>query len=474
MTILESYVQSNLLVETEHQRLPLEVEGRIPKAIKGRLFRNGNGRFEHKGVRYKHLFDGDGMISAFYFESGGVYYSNRHIRTRELEEEDRKNKMLYRSFGTNLPGGWKKNVLKMQFKNAANTSVIWHAGKLLALWEGGLPHEIDPDTLETLGRFDFDGTLLNPYSFIDRQISPELPFSAHPKFDQTEGALYNFGTLAGIKQRLMIYKVDSEGKASIEHAIPMAGVVFTHDFILTAQKRMLFFFTPVKFQLWQAFLGLKPPVESLKGQPGAPAEIVLVDGSEKKIFQTEAGFIFHYANGFEREDGTLVVDAWTMDSFPEIDIDEGEGSAPSGTLMRYEIKAEEGKVKRQPISDFRGELPYINQSRKGRPYRYVWSIGDPSDSQRALLHSLLKTDVETGKVMRRDYFPHLPGEPVFIPNPEGAEEDDGWIAFLLFDSNHRKTQLHLLDASRLETEAVVTLPHNIPLGFHGTWVGEKG
>ena len=59
-------------------------------------------------------------------------------------------RMLYRGFGTNLPGGFFANALRMRFKNAANTSVVWHGGKLLALWEGGLPHRLDPTTLDTL------------------------------------------------------------------------------------------------------------------------------------------------------------------------------------------------------------------------------------------------------------------------------------------------------------------------------------
>ena len=43
--------------------------------------------------------------------------------------------------------------------NLANTNVIEHAGHLYALWEGGPPHELDPDTLETRGLRRFGGEL---------------------------------------------------------------------------------------------------------------------------------------------------------------------------------------------------------------------------------------------------------------------------------------------------------------------------
>lgn len=43
-------------------------------------------------------------------------------------------------------------------------------GRLLSLWEGGLPHELDPRTLDTLGPSTLDGVL------------PEKgPFAAHYK-----------------------------------------------------------------------------------------------------------------------------------------------------------------------------------------------------------------------------------------------------------------------------------------------------
>ncbi|KAK1306650.1 hypothetical protein QJS10_CPA10g00924 [Acorus calamus] len=39
-------------------------------------------------------------------------------------------------------------------KNVANTSVLCWGGRLLCMWEGGDPYEIDPRTLATRGRFD--------------------------------------------------------------------------------------------------------------------------------------------------------------------------------------------------------------------------------------------------------------------------------------------------------------------------------
>lgn len=75
---------------------------------------------------------------------------------------------MFRNFGTNIPGGFHKNLLRMRFKNAANTSVVMHAGRLHALWEGGLPHRIDPTSLDTLARDDLGGALRNDRSLLKR------------------------------------------------------------------------------------------------------------------------------------------------------------------------------------------------------------------------------------------------------------------------------------------------------------------
>lgn len=242
MGILQTYLEAAKCVTQEYANfeLPL-IKGNIPEALQGTLFRNGNGRFEHQGVKYDHLFDGDGMIAAFRFKNGKVNYSNRYVRTKEFEAEEKQGKMLYRSFGTNIPGGFSKNLLRMRFKNAANTSLVYHAGKLLALWEGGLPHEIDPETLATLSRYDYNGVLKNAFSALDKLIFPELSFSAHPKIHPKTGVLYNFGTVPGLKHRLVIYKIEPNGEAAIEQVINMPGMTFAHDFILTQSNKKIFF-----------------------------------------------------------------------------------------------------------------------------------------------------------------------------------------------------------------------------------------
>lgn len=62
--------------------------------------------------------------------------------------------------------------------------MFW-GGKLLALWEAGLPYELDPETLETKGMTDCDGALTSlayaSFKWVDPPFQPA--FAAHPRID---------------------------------------------------------------------------------------------------------------------------------------------------------------------------------------------------------------------------------------------------------------------------------------------------
>ncbi len=120
--------------------------------------RNGpNPAFEPIG-RY-HMFDGDGMLHGVTFDDDGAHYRNRWIRSRGLGAEVAHGGAMYPGLG---------NVMEFPdrsltgdagpVKNPANTHIVRHAGRYLALWEGGLPTEVTP-SLDTIGEYDFGGKL---------------------------------------------------------------------------------------------------------------------------------------------------------------------------------------------------------------------------------------------------------------------------------------------------------------------------
>ena len=187
---------ANLEEESDYWIDPDSVSGTIPADLQGTLFRSCTGRNKIGEQQFGHWFDGDGMINAVTFKDGRIHFKNRFVRTPKYINETAQQRILYRGVGTQIPGGFLKNIFRTP-GNAANTNVILHAGKLLALWEGGKPYELDPATLETVGEYNYDGML-----------SAGQPFSAHSRRDPRTGYLYNFGVFGVPKPKLHFYKID--------------------------------------------------------------------------------------------------------------------------------------------------------------------------------------------------------------------------------------------------------------------------
>jgi all-trans-8'-apo-beta-carotenal 15,15'-oxygenase len=456
----------------------LEISGHLPDGLDGVLFRNGPGALEMGADRYMHPFDGDGMVVRFDIERGRVRYKNRFVATRERTAELRAGKMLHRAFGTNLPGGFLKNLLRLRFKNAANTNVVWHGGRLLALWEGGVPHTLDPLTLATRERFTFDGALTPSWTRpFDRLLTPELPFSAHPRIDPHTGDLFNFGTLLGHKHRLVIYRVDVHGRLAERRFLDLDALPFVHDFVLTP-RFLVFFLPPVTFDVPRALLGLVSPVEAIHHAKGEPTRILVVprDGGMPRTLETRGGFVFHFVNAFEQDD-TIVVDGARMDAFEGGPIDVRDPAAFRGQQLfdalptRFRLDLSKQRVSEESLGRHPVELPTFDGRFATREHHSFFSIARAVGSRSPLHESIARTSTHGSAPVLRSFAPDLPGEPVFVPRGPDAPEGDGWLLSVVYRARTRRSELVCLDASTLETVATARLPHAIPPGFHGQYVG---
>ena len=120
--------------------------------------RRPNPRFA-PDAHYAYPFDGTGMLHAIYLENGKASYRNRWVATTEFTEDSKAGKRLFNSTFSPPPHA-----------NMANTNIIRHGSRFLALYEGSQPYEIDR-LVATRGSFDYRGRL-------------KSYMSAHPKVDQ--------------------------------------------------------------------------------------------------------------------------------------------------------------------------------------------------------------------------------------------------------------------------------------------------
>lgn len=203
------------------------LDGSVPLDIEGTYFRNGYGVFEIGSSKQPvlHPFDSDGMLCAAQFDKGKIFFRNRMIQTSGFQKEKGAEGALFRNaFGTQ-PKGFFKNLFKTEIKNVANTNVIWFGNRLLALWEGGLPHLIEPDSLDTVGTYTIDGLIPEPLG----------QFSAHPRVDATTGRMVNFATTrTNTEAVLTVYEFGKDTMAvENRRTFTVPGFPFFHDFIVT-------------------------------------------------------------------------------------------------------------------------------------------------------------------------------------------------------------------------------------------------
>ena len=168
-----------------------------PSGLHGSFIRNGpNPLFQPVG-RY-HMFDGDGMLHGITFDGTAA---PRTGTAGSAPAGSRAEVDLGRAVYPGL-----SDVMSFPdeslvgdagpVKNPANTHIIRHAGRYLALWEGGLPTEVTP-SLDTVGEYDFDGRLTGA-------------MTAHPRLDPRTGEMFFFA-YSVFEPVIRYYVVDAAG-----------------------------------------------------------------------------------------------------------------------------------------------------------------------------------------------------------------------------------------------------------------------
>jgi len=447
------------------------VRGAIPPGLRGVLFRNGPAQLTAFGTSYAHPFDGDGLVRRFSFDGTRVTMRSRFVRTRELIEEEARGARLYRSLGTNAPGGVLANVFNTRFKNAANTSVALHGGRLLALWEGGLPHVLDPVSLDTCERSRLGGVLDNPFGRVERWLNPDLPFGAHPKVDPASGTLVNIGVAYGVKPRLLIYRLGSRGEVDMR-AVSLRDLTFVHDFVL-AGEYVVVFLNPLAFGMFGLLSGLTPPIASV-APTGGDARILVISREGEVVFDGPAPprYVMHCVNGFVAGDDVVfdAVSSEVAPPFAEMDgVYAGTAGYPTTTLTRYTCSLGSGRVRVETRSEVPLEFPTVRPSDVGQPYRTAFALSGQAGRRFVTFDSIARIDCDSGAYVTRSYDDGTPGEPIFAPGGRA-----GFLLTMVSPRDQSSTWLDVLDAETLASCCRLQLPGLFPPDLHGVWSAGGG
>lgn len=436
------------------------ITGEMPADLDISYYRNGpDPQFTPRGDY--HWFGGDGMLHLFNISGGRVGYRNRWVRTTKFEMEREAGEALFNPMN---PMANDERTHGVETNGLANTNVVFHGGKLLALEEGHEPFALDPVTLESLGPHSFDGKFSGP-------------MTAHPKIDPETGEMLFFGYMAAgpFTPQISYQVVDAQGNLTRSEMIEAPYPAMVHDFIVT-KEHVVFPIFPLTGSLERAMKGEAP----FAWEPDKGTHIGVMPRSggagDVRWFETDPCFVFHPMNAFS--DGTTlrahVMQFEEAPLFPHVDGSKPDREKANARLCEWEIDlaANSNGVKQTYLDDITGEFPRLDERFAGLDYRHGYYAASTTRNGGDGFNSIVHQDFSNGTARRFD----LPegdytGEPVFVPRSKDSAEGEGYLVSLLYRGVENRSDLAVFDAQNLSDGplALANLPHRVPFGFHGNW-----
>ncbi|MBU0554427.1 MAG: carotenoid oxygenase family protein [Alphaproteobacteria bacterium] len=461
-------------VEADVRNLPV-LDGAIPVNLDGSFYRVAPDPQFPPIAGDDIWFNGDGMVTRFRFRNGEVSLQQRWARTDKFRLERDAGKALFGAYRNPLTD---HESVKGEVRGTANTNVILHAGKLLALKEDSPPVWMDPETLETIDpRYDFGGKMTSE------------TFTAHPKIDPRTGEMLAFGYAAkGLCTRDMVfYVISPEGEITKEVWFEIPYYCMMHDFGFT-EDYVVFHVVPIVGS-WERLEAGLPHFGFDRGKP-VHLGVLPRNGTADDIrwFSAPTCFASHVMNA--HNEGTKVhfdVPMAAGNMFPFFPDTEGLPFEPHNAAARMtrwtvDMRDNGDDIAMTKIADLVGEFPRVDDRFAGRKNRWGWQLvqdlSKPVDlpggrsASGMMMNTLGRIDMETGETDTYWVGPTSSlQEPAFVPRPGSTEEGDGYMVVIENRLAEMASRLLLFDAMKLAQGPIATvgLPFRIRQGLHGNW-----
>lgn len=362
---------------------------------------------------------------------------------------------------------------------------------------------IDPETLEPIGLAT--QTVLHP--------DLKGPMSAaHAKTCPASGDVYNYNLEVGKNSTYRVFGVSaSTQQTDILATITDAPGAYLHSLFLTP--------TYVILCVWgshYAYRGLsllynKNILDSVAPlDPSKPTKWYVIDRSAAKrgviaVYHSPAFYCFHTINAYEEPSSTdpgqtdIIADICGYDDFSLIHrfyyenlvstapgalkYTDGKGESTRTWIGRYRLPNVPSTANRNEkpraatrlfaaSRDMSVELPTLNPAYVTKPHRYVYGVTDRGSS--TFFDGLAKFDSDTQTSIFWQQHAQTAGEPIFVQNPEGKDEDDGVLLSVVLDGYAGKSYLLCLNARDMKELGRAQLNAVVGFGFHGVHVPSQG
>jgi beta,beta-carotene 9',10'-dioxygenase len=449
--------------------IPAKIGGKIPDWLRGEVVRTCPAVFETGGWRAQHWFDGLGMIYAFRIGDSGVKFRSRLLDS-ETARDARRGQANLGSFGTPTERPLLRRIFEPvpRVSDNTNVNIVRLGSDLVAMTEGNRQLVIDDETLASTRQVAYSKDAIGG-----------AIMSAHPHFDFERGKVVNVATRFAVNGVISIYEhAPAARERHVVGSWRTDRVPYVHTFGLTPRHALLvaqpFAVRPVKM-LWSS----KGYIDHFEWKPEEGTKLVVIDRTNGEVREhvTEAFFVFHTVNAFEREDATVL----DLLAYPNVDImaslrpDRMLASLPELTpsLLRISMRPGVERATVEKLSNCGFEFPSVHYKRvSGRPYRFAYGASDGHQAGGAYTSAIVKVDLETGRSTSFSEPALIFGEPLFVARPQGDSEDDGVLLSVGSAKSSETSLLAVLDAKTLALLASAEVPSSIPLGFHGSFLRE--
>jgi len=458
----------------------LTVEGTIPAEIEGAFFRAVPDNAHAPMFPDDIALNADGMIARFNIENGAVDFDIKYVETERFLAEKGARRALfgqYRNPFTDDPS------VEGVDRTVANTTPVWHGGRLFMTKEDGRGYEVNPHSLETVGKWDYNGKLKSQ------------TFTAHPRIDPKTGELFFFGYEAGGLCTLDVaYCIaDADGNLIKEQWFDQPYASTIHDFVITEN-----------YAIWPIFPTLAD-MDRLKAggahwahRQDLPSYIGIMprygDVSEMQWIQGPVGVsCFHEVNAFEA-DGLVHIDLCLTDTNAFAFMREAGGihrpqQEIQGALTRWTIDMAKAdpQIEQRPLGP-PGDLCRVADADQGQPYNRAWYLSMNPEAKGppmlggpvgANFNCLLRIEPGNGRISAMEVPPGAGiSEPAHIPSAEAGH--GGWLLTVVDVPNSPNPadyswELWIVEADAVEKGAVAKVKTGMALRsqVHGTWVSRE-
>ena len=457
----------------EYDIADLTVIGTIPPEVEGTFFRAvPNPAYPPVLADSAAVLSADGMISAIRFAGGRVSTAIRYVGTARHRAEQAAGQALFGKYRNPFTDRAEAQGID---RTVANTTPVWHAGRLLMTKEDGRPYRVDPVTLETLGSYDFDGALKSE------------TVTAHVRIDPVTRELFFYGyEAAGVGTTKVAYGIaDAQGRLIREQWFDAPYCAMMHDFTIT-EHYALFPVYPTTCDVERLRAGGDHWIHHQDLDSWLGVMPRYGDVSEIRWFRGPKGVsCYHMMNAFEDAEGRIHFDQCLSDSnaFPFIRAASGIALQPwelNGRLARWTVDPN-GDALTETVVGPPGDFPLIAADRQGRPYDRAWMLTMNPDRRGppvaggpvgAMFDMLLRLEMP-GRVAEALALPvgQCFNEPVLVP----AEGRSGWILTVVDTQTGPEDFTHecwIIDADAIAAGPVarVHIPRRLRPQVHGWWV----